>query len=157
MDHIQSTRDGTGDTEELFRILVQGVTDYAIFMLSPAGVVTSWNVGAERIKGYSQSEIVGEHFSRFYTDEDKVAGVPAQMLAAAAKTGRAEREGWRLRKDGSRFWAHVVIDAIRDTDGVLIGFAKVTRDNTERKEAAAALKKPTRHSSRRRRWRQSGA
>jgi PAS domain S-box-containing protein len=141
MDHIEKTGDGTGDTEELFRILVQGVTDYAIFMLSPAGVVTSWNIGAERIKGYSQAEIVGEHFSRFYTDEDKAAGLPAQILAAAAKTGRAEREGWRLRKDGSRFWAHVVVDAIRDAEGSLIGFAKVTRDITERKEAAAALEK----------------
>jgi PAS domain S-box-containing protein len=124
MDHIKKTCDGTGDTEELFRILVQGVTDYAIFMLSPAGVVTSWNIGAERIKGYSQAEIVGEHFSRFYTDEDKAAGLPARILAAAAKTGRAEREGWRLRKDGSRFWAHVVVDAIRDAEGSLIGFRK---------------------------------
>ncbi|CAB3739119.1 PAS domain-containing sensor histidine kinase [Paraburkholderia rhynchosiae] len=141
MSQTAKTHDVTRETEELFRILVQGVTDYAIFMLSPAGVVTSWNVGAERIKGYKQSEIVGEHFSRFYTDEDKAAGAPAQILATAAMEGRAEREGWRVRKNGSRFWAHVVVDAIRDGDGSLIGFAKVTRDITERKEAAAALEK----------------
>lgn len=141
MKQTPSTHDGTGETEELFRILVQGVTDYAIFLLSPAGVVTSWNIGAERIKGYTRSEIVGEHFSRFYTEEDKAAGVPAVILAEAAKAGRAEREGWRVRKDGSRFWAHVVVDAIRDSEGVLIGFAKITRDITERKEASAALEK----------------
>ncbi|MGY6156304.1 ATP-binding protein [Paraburkholderia graminis] len=141
MDQIPNTQGGAAETEELFRILVQGVTDYAIFMLSPAGVVTSWNVGAERIKGYTQPEIVGEHFSRFYTDEDKAAGLPAMILASAAKAGRAEREGWRVRKDGSRFWAHVVVDAIRDGEGSLIGFAKITRDITERKEAAAALEK----------------
>ncbi|AXF18938.1 PAS domain-containing sensor histidine kinase [Paraburkholderia caledonica] len=141
MDQLPNPHGGAVETEELFRILVQGVTDYAIFMLSPAGVVTSWNLGAERIKGYRQPEIVGEHFSRFYTDEDKAAGLPALILASAAKTGRAEREGWRVRKDGSRFWAHVVVDAIRDAEGALIGFAKVTRDITERKEAAAALEK----------------
>jgi len=141
MDQIPNPHGDAAETEELFRILVQGVTDYAIFMLSPAGVVTSWNVGAERIKGYTQPEIVGEHFSRFYTDEDKVAGLPAMILASAAKTGRAEREGWRVRKDGSRFWAHVVVDAIRNGEGTLIGFAKITRDITERKEAAAALEK----------------
>jgi PAS domain S-box-containing protein len=128
-------------TEEQFRILVQGVTDYAIFMLSPSGIVTSWNIGAERIKGYRDSEIVGQHFSRFYTDEDRAAGAPALILATAAREGRVEREGWRVRKDGSRFWAHVVVDAIRDEAGSLVGFAKVTRDITERKEAAAALEK----------------
>ena len=141
MSQMDNRQDATRETEEQFRILVQGVTDYAIFMLSPAGVVTSWNVGAERIKGYRQSEIVGEHFSRFYTDEDKAAGAPALILATAAREGRAEREGWRVRKDGSRFWAHVVVDAIRDEAGALVGFAKVTRDITERKEAAAALEK----------------
>jgi PAS domain S-box-containing protein len=141
MSQTDNRQDATRETEEQFRILVQGVTDYAIFMLSPAGVVTSWNVGAERIKGYKKSEILGEHFSRFYTDEDKAAGVPAQILATAAREGRAEREGWRVRKDGSRFWAHVVVDAIRNDDGSLVGFAKVTRDITERKEAALALEK----------------
>lgn len=126
-------------SEEQFRILVQGVTDYAIYMLSPSGVVTSWNAGARRIKGYERGEIVGQHFSRFYTEEDIASGIPAQILATAAREGRAEREGWRVRKDGSRFWAHVVVDAIRDEAGALIGFAKVTRDITERKEAAEAL------------------
>ncbi|CAH2925202.1 MAG: Sensory box histidine kinase/response regulator [uncultured Paraburkholderia sp.] len=141
MSQLDNRQEATRETEEQFRSLVQGVTDYAIFMLSPAGVVTSWNVGAERIKGYRQSEILGEHFSRFYTDEDKAAGAPALILATAAREGRAEREGWRVRKDGSRFWAHVVVDAIRDEAGSLVGFAKVTRDITERKEAAAALEK----------------
>ena len=128
-------------SEEQFRLLVQGVTDYAIYMLSPEGKVSSWNAGAARIKGYEREEIVGRHFSCFYTDEDRAAGMPATMLAIAAKEGRVEREGWRVRKDGTRFWAHVVLDAIRNEDGVLIGFAKVTRDITERKEAAAALER----------------
>ena len=131
----------TAETAEQFRILVQGVTDYAIYMLSPAGVVTSWNVGAERIKGYSHAEILGRHFSCFYTDADRADGAPAMILATAAREGRAEREGWRVRKDGSRFWAHVVVDAIRDERGELLGFAKVTRDITERKQSAAALEK----------------
>ncbi|RKT13523.1 PAS domain S-box-containing protein [Paraburkholderia sp. RAU2J] len=126
-------------SEQQFRILVQGVTDYAIYMLSPSGVVTSWNAGARRIKGYEHDEIVGQHFSRFYTGEDIARGVPAQILAIAAGEGRVEREGWRVRKDGSRFWAHIVVDAIRDEAGTLIGFAKITRDITERKEAAEAL------------------
>ncbi|WP_084534200.1 hybrid sensor histidine kinase/response regulator [Paraburkholderia dilworthii] len=126
-------------SEQQFRILVQGVTDYAIYMLSPSGVVTSWNAGARRIKGYEHDEIVGQHFSRFYTEEDIGTGVPAQILAIAAGEGRVEREGWRVRKDGSRFWAHIVVDAIRDEAGTLIGFAKITRDITERKEAAEAL------------------
>jgi len=128
-------------SEEQFRLLVQGVTEYAIYMLSPEGNVSSWNAGAARIKGYQREEIVGRRFSSFYTDEDRAAGLPATMLAIAAKEGRVEREGWRVRKDGTHFWAHVVIDAIRDEDGVLVGFAKVTRDITERKEAAAALER----------------
>ena len=136
-----TTQSATYGTEQQFRILVQGVTDYAIFMLSPTGIVTSWNVGAQRIKGYSEAEIIGQHFSRFYTDEDRAAGLPAQILATAAKDGRAEREGWRVRSDGTRFWAHVVVDAIRDETGRLVGFAKVTRDITERREATAALEK----------------
>ncbi|WP_186144363.1 ATP-binding protein [Burkholderia gladioli] len=126
---------------EQFRFLVQGVTDYAIFTLSPTGVVTSWNVGAERIKGYTHEEIVGCHFSRFYTAEDRAGGVPDGILSAATREGRAEREGWRLRKDGSRFWAHVVMHAIRDEHGELVGFAKVTRDNTERRQTAAELER----------------
>jgi PAS domain S-box-containing protein len=126
-------------TEEQFRLLVQSVTDYAIFMLSPDGIVTNWNAGAERIKGYTAEEIVGSHFSRFYTDDEKAQGLPQRALELAAKDGRYEREGWRLRKDGSRFLANVVIDPIRDIDGTLIGYAKVTRDVTERREAEQAL------------------
>jgi PAS domain S-box-containing protein len=125
--------------EHLFRILVQGVTDYAIFMLDPDGRVSSWNPGAQRIKGYSPDDIIGQHFSRFYTPEDFEAGVPKRALETARKSGRYEAEGWRVRKDGSRFWASVVIDAIRDDKGDLIGFAKVTRDMTEKREAQLRL------------------
>jgi PAS domain S-box-containing protein len=127
------------ESEQRFRLLVQGVTDYALYMLSPEGVVTNWNSGAERIKGYTQDEIVGNHFSHFYTEEDRIAGVPVRALSTAAGTGRFEAEGWRVRKDGSRFWAHVIIDAIRDDEGSLVGFAKITRDLTEKKKAAEAL------------------
>src|SRR5262249_20639727 len=127
------------EVERRFRILVQGVTDYAIYMLDPEGRVTNWNVGAERIKGYAPHEIVGEHFSRFYTREDREAGVPDRALETARETGRYESEGWRVRKDGSRFWASVVIDAIRDEDGKLIGFAKITRDMTEKRDAQLRL------------------
>jgi PAS domain S-box-containing protein len=128
-------------SEEQFRLLVQGVTDYAIFMLSPTGEVTNWNAGAHRIKGYTRDEIIGKHFSCFYTEEDRAGGLPAQTLATARAEGRFEREGWRVRKDGTRFWAHVVVDAIRDETGELIGFAKVIRDVTERKQAAKALER----------------
>lgn len=126
-------------SQEQFRLLVQGVTDYAIFMLDPEGHVASWNAGAQRIKGYAPDEIIGSHFSRFYTPEDLAEGVPTRGLATAARDGRWEAEGLRKRKDGSTFWAHVVIDAIRDEDGKIIGFAKVTRDITERKEAEQSL------------------
>ena len=126
-------------SEEQFRRLVQGVTDYAIYMLDPTGRVNSWNAGAARIKGYAPEEIIGEHFSRFYTGEDREAGDPARALTTAAAVGRFEKEGWRVRKDGTRFWAHVIIDAIRDDEGALIGFAKVTRDITERLETQRAL------------------
>jgi PAS domain S-box-containing protein len=126
-------------SQEQFRLLVLGVTDYAIYMLDPTGHVSNWNPGAERIKGYRRDEIVGQHFSRFYTEEDRAAGAPEAALATAAREGRFEKEGWRLRKDGSRFWAHVVIDAIRDEQGEVIGFAKVTRDITERLEGQKAL------------------
>jgi PAS domain S-box-containing protein len=122
-----------------FRLLVQGVADYAIYMLDPQGHVSSWNLGAERIKGYAPEEIIGSHFSRFYAEEDRAAGLPATGLAAAEREGRWENEGWRVRKDGSRFWAHVVIDCIRGEDGEVIGFAKITRDITERREAQRAL------------------
>src|ERR1043165_8021612 len=122
-------------SEQQFRLLVQGVTDYALYMLDPDGRVSNWNVGAERIKGYAPGEIIGEHFSRFYSEEDGTAGEPARALATAARVGRFEKEGWRLRKDGTRFWAHVVIDPIRSPSGETVGYAKVTRDLTERKAA----------------------
>ncbi|KAA0678912.1 hybrid sensor histidine kinase/response regulator [Azospirillum brasilense] len=126
-------------SEARFRLLVQGVIDYAIFMLDTTGHVTNWNSGAQRMKGYAAEEIIGEHFSRFYTAEDRATGVPMQGLRTAEQTGKFETEGWRLRKDGARFWASVVIDAIRDDSGRLVGFAKVTRDITERKLAQEAL------------------
>ena len=126
-------------SEEQFRLLVQGVTDYAIYMLDPTGHVSSWNAGAERIKGYAPAEIMGEHFSRFYIDVDREAGEPAKALRIAAAEGRYENEGWRVRKDGGRFWAHVIIDAIRGDFGEVIGFAKITRDITERREALQTL------------------
>jgi PAS domain S-box-containing protein len=127
------------EAEQRFRILVEGVTDYAIFMLDPQGRVTNWNAGAQRIKGYKPEEIIGEHFSRFYTANERDAGVPEQALETARETGRWEAEAWRVRKDGSRFWANVVLDAIRDPDGELIGFAKITRDMTEKREAQLRL------------------
>ncbi|RUM20340.1 PAS domain-containing sensor histidine kinase [Rhizobium phaseoli] len=126
--------------EGRFRLLVDAITDYAIYMLSPEGIVTSWNTGAQRFKGYKPSEILGEHFSRFYIDEDRAAGIPERALATALEQGRFEGEGWRQRKDGSRFWAHVVIDPIRRPSGELIGFAKITRDLTERKAAENAIR-----------------
>lgn len=140
MNRKRDTQRALLDTERHFRILVQGVTDYAIFMLDPAGRVQSWNSGAERIKGYKPKEIIGEHFSRFYTPEDREAGLPERALETARETGRFESEGWRVRKDGSRFWANAIIDAIHDEDGELIGFAKVTRDLTEKREAEERLR-----------------
>ncbi|MDQ2766520.1 MAG: PAS domain-containing sensor histidine kinase [Gemmatimonadota bacterium] len=122
-------------SEERFRLLVQDVKDYAIFMLTPSGIVASWNEGAQAIKGYSASEIIGRHFSTFYPDEDIANGKPDMELIVAGKEGRFEDEGWRLRKDGSKLWANVVITAMRNPAGELIGFAKVTRDLTERRAA----------------------
>jgi PAS domain S-box-containing protein len=126
-------------SEESFRLLVEGVKDFAIFMLDPDGRVVNWNAGAERIKGYRADEIIGQHFSRFYTPEDVASGKPDRALAMAAAQGQAEDEGWRMRQDGSRFWANVVITAIRGQDRALRGFSKVTRDFTERKHAHEAL------------------
>ncbi len=125
------------ESEERFRLLVEGAEDYAIFMLDPKGNITSWNPGAERIKGYSAEEIIGQHFSCFYPPEKVEAGHPDQELEVAAAKGRFEDEGWRLRKDGSRFWANVIITALRDERGKLKGFSKITRDRTEdlRKES----------------------
>ncbi len=128
-------------SEERFRLLVEGVQDYAIFMLDTDGNISSWNVGAERIKGYRAEEIVGRHFSCFYPEEDVRSGKPQWELVTAAKEGRFEDEGWRLRKDGSRFWANVIITAMKDATGTLLGFAKVTRDFTERMQTQWALQK----------------
>jgi PAS domain S-box-containing protein len=123
------------ESEERFRLLVQGVKDYAIFMLDPKGFVSSWNEGAQRIKGYTARDIIGRHFSTFYPAEDLAAGKPAWELEVAERDGRVEDEGWRLRKDGTRFWANVVITALHNARGELVGFSKVTRDLTERREA----------------------
>src|SRR5689334_12469817 len=120
--------------DDRFFLLIESVQDYAIFMLDPAGNVATWNTGAQRIKGYRADEIIGSHFSRFYPAEDIRAGKCEYELATAAQTGRFEDEGWRLRKDGTRFWANVVISAVRGPAGTLLGFAKVTRDLTERKQ-----------------------
>jgi PAS domain S-box-containing protein len=122
-----------------YRLLVENISDYAVYMLDPNGVITSWNAGAQRFKGYAPHEIIGEHFSRFYSAEDRKAGVPERALAISEREGKFEAEGWRVRKDGSRFWASVLIDPVRDPDGNLVGFAKVTRDLTERKAAERAL------------------
>lgn len=128
-------------SEQQFRLLVQGVTDYAIYMLDPDGCVTNWNAGAQRIKGYLREEVIGQHFSKFYTAEDRALGTPQRALRTALTEGRFEAEGWRLRKDGSRFFAHVVIDPLYKPDGEFIGYAKITRDITEKQAAAAALKR----------------
>ncbi|HEX9485713.1 MAG TPA: PAS domain S-box protein [Gemmatimonadales bacterium] len=127
------------ESPETFRLLVEGVQDYAIFMLDGAGRVSTWNSGAERIKGYRAEEIVGQHFSRLYPPEAIAEGKPAQLLGIAARDGRVEDEGWRVRKDGSRFWADVIITALRDSEGSVIGFAKVTRDMTQRRRTEQAL------------------
>ncbi|MEJ7926629.1 PAS domain S-box protein [Sphingobium sp. AN641] len=118
-----------------FELLVNSVFDYAIYMLDPTGHIASWNAGARRFKGYEAHEIIGSHFSRFFTDEDRASDLPGRALQTARTEGKFESEGWRVRKDGSRFWAHVVVDPIRDEDGTLIGFAKITRDNSDKKAA----------------------
>jgi PAS domain S-box-containing protein len=124
-----------------YRLLVEAVTDYAIYMLDPAGIITSWNPGAQRFKGYTANEIVGKHFSQFYSDEDRAKGIPERALKTAASEGKFENEGWRIRKDGTRFWAYVVIDPIRTPDGKIVGYAKITRDLTERRAAEEALRR----------------
>jgi len=128
------------ETEQRFRLLVESVVDYAIFMLDADGYITSWNAGAQRIKGYRAEEIMGQHFSRFYTEEDQRNGVPQRVLQSAARLGKFEGEGWRVRKDGSRFWANALLDAIVGPDGEVIGFAKVTRDLTEKRNIEAQLR-----------------
>jgi PAS domain S-box-containing protein len=128
------------ESERRFRLFVGSVTDYAIFMLDAKGVIINWNAGAERIKGYRAEEIIGQHFSVFYSPKDREDGLPRHMLMTATRDGRVEAEGWRIRKDGSRFWANVVIDAVHDDTGELIGFAKVTRDMTERRAVDEQLR-----------------
>ncbi len=140
MQELESSHAQLRESERRFRLLVESVTDYAIYMLDPEGKVINWNPGAERLKGYSSDEILGQHFSRFYGDEDRQSGLPGRILGQATATGKFEGEGWRVRKDGSRFWANVVIHAIRDSDGRLLGFAKVTRDLTERRAAEEQLR-----------------
>lgn len=132
--------DALRESEERLRLLIGSVADYAIFLLDTEGIVASWNLGAERLKGYRAEEIIGTHMSRFYTDEDRRAGLPQHGLRAALEEGRWETEGWRIRRDGSRFWANVVITALRGADGRHRGFAKVTRDLTERKRNEDALR-----------------
>jgi PAS domain S-box-containing protein len=122
------------DNTKLFKYLIQGVKDYAIFALDPDGKIITWNAGAERTKGYLASEVIGKHFSMFYTDDAKASGQPQFELQEAMRTGSYEEEGWRVRKDGSQFWAAVVINKLIDDQGVHLGFAKVTRDLTERKK-----------------------
>jgi PAS domain S-box-containing protein len=129
------------DSERDFRTLIDAVTDYAIFRLTPDGTVATWNAGAERAKGYRADEIIGQNFRQFYTPEDQAAHLPERLLAQSAREGRSEIEGWRVRKDSSRFWANVVIDPIYDENGNLDGFAKITRDITERRDAQLALQR----------------
>jgi PAS domain S-box-containing protein len=133
--------DALKESERHFRLLVSGVTDYALYMLDPTGIVTNWNAGGQRIKGYLPEEIIGQHFSRFYSAADQAAGRPARALRLAVENGRYEEDGWRVRKDGTFFWASVVIDPIRDEYGDLLGFAKITRDISERREAQLNLEK----------------
>jgi PAS domain S-box-containing protein len=140
LDELSKTYEELRESEQRYRLLVDCVKDYAIFMLSPRGHVMSWNQGAQRIKGYSREEILGRHFSVFYPLEDIQSGKPNRELEIAAEDGRFEDEGWRLRKDGSRFWANIVITAQRDPAGKLAGFTKVTRDITERKKAEEAIR-----------------
>jgi len=130
---------GLAEDDARYRLLIDAIHDYAIYMLDHTGLVSSWNPGAQRFKGYEAQDILGRHFSCFYTDEDRAAGIPARNLRLAAAEGRFESEGWRVRRDGERFWAHVVIDAIRNEQGELIGFAKITRDITEQHETKKAL------------------
>lgn len=139
--HKREAQQALFESEQRFRMLVQGVRDYAIYMLDPDGRVTNWNSGAAAIKGYRADEIIGLHFSVFYTEEDRAAGEPARALETALRWGKYEKEAWRLRRDGSRFWASVLLDAIHDESGRLVGFAKVTRDITEQRRARKEIER----------------
>ncbi|MCB1501659.1 MAG: diguanylate cyclase [Bauldia sp.] len=130
-----------GESERQFRILVEGISDYALYMLDPRGLVTSWNAGAEKIKGYSAEEIIGQHYSIFHTRADRDAGAPEKALRIAAEAGRFETEALRERKDGSQFWANVIVDAIRTEAGELLGYAKITRDISERRKRDEELRR----------------
>ena len=138
--HKSRARPERAEDAGLFRLLVERIVDYAVFLLTTDGYIWSWNAGAERLKGYQADEIVGQHFERLYTDEDRAAGRPRQLLAAAREDGRVEDEGWRVRKDGSCFWADVIITALYDQDGLLRGFAKITRDLTQRRAGDEELR-----------------
>src|SRR5487761_928588 len=131
---------GIQPDHELFRLLVDEVQDYAMFLLSPNGTILTWNRGAQRVKGYEPSEIIGKHFSCLYPEEDVDAGKPQRALDRARAEGRCEDYGWRLRKDGARFWAHVTVTALHDDEGRVVGFAKVTGDSTDRMRAEQALR-----------------
>ena len=144
LDDYGRTVNKLRQSEEQFRLLLEGVQDYAIYLLDPNGLVATWNTGAERIKGYRAEEIVGHHFSRFYTPEDVQAGRPSRALEIAARQGRYEEENWRVRKDSSAFWASVLITALHDRDGKLYGFAKIVRDMTERREVEQRLRESER-------------
>jgi PAS domain S-box-containing protein len=144
MDQAGSQQRDLFESERSFRLLVEAVTDYALYMLDPTGLITSWNVGGQRIKGYDPEEILGQHFSRFYTETDRANGKPARALKIAEQQGRYEEEGWRVRKDGTFFWASVIIDPIREDDK-LVGFAKITRDISERREAELKLEQIQKH------------
>ena len=137
-DRIQAERT-LRESEERFRLLIEGVQEYAIFQLDPEGNIVSWNAGAQRLKGYDSAEIIGHHFSIFYPEEDLMNDKPRDILAQATRDGQAQDEGWRVRKDGSRFWANVVVTSLHDSHGILLGFAKLTRDTTENRERAEAL------------------
>jgi PAS domain S-box-containing protein len=138
---VNAGKFGDLSDEQRFQLLVTGIRDYAIYLLDPEGFINSWNAGAERFKGYATQEIIGQHFSVFYTEADRLVGKPTRALQIAREEGKFEDEGWRVRRDGTRFWASVVVDPIRDPSGELIGFAKITRDISERKQAAEALER----------------
>ena len=136
----QVGRVSTAVEDGRYRLLIEAITDYAIYMIDPDGIVTSWNPGAQRFKGYVADEIIGQNFSRFYTAQDRANGLPARALETAATKGKFEAEGWRVRNDGTHFWASVIIDPVFGHDGEILGYAKITRDLTERRAAENALR-----------------